>query len=123
MKLTEEQNTSGAAGDNAGETSAHEKPQIPAPHHPPATTDDADLAQLYRTIRRATEALCEPLVADDYVIQSMPDASPVNGIWATPPGSSKRLCWHSTARISTVSSPIRVLFNSYYNAVGPRWPA
>ena len=31
----------------------------------------------YHAIRHATEALCEPLAVEDYVIQSMPDASPV----------------------------------------------
>ena len=34
-------------------------------------------AGVYRTVRHSTEALCEPLASDDYVVQSMPDASPV----------------------------------------------
>src|SRR6476469_9780853 len=31
------------------------------------------LAARYEHVRWATEALCEPLVAEDYVVQSMPD--------------------------------------------------
>src|SRR5271157_5706956 len=30
----------------------------------------------YQEVRRTTEALCAPLETEDYVIQSMPDASP-----------------------------------------------
>ena len=36
----------------------------------------ADLATSYRTVRRATRRLCEPLSAEDCQVQSMPDASP-----------------------------------------------
>ncbi len=83
----------------------------------------ASLADHYRAVRRATEALCEPLAIEDYVIQSMPDASPVKWHLA-----------HTTWFFETfVLAPHRagyrafhpefaVLFNSYYNAVGPRWP-
>ena len=31
----------------------------------------------YLTVRRFTEQLCEPLATEDYVIQAMPDCSPV----------------------------------------------
>ncbi|MGH9345423.1 MAG: ergothioneine biosynthesis protein EgtB, partial [Terriglobia bacterium] len=34
------------------------------------------LIEDYRRVRAFTEALCKPLVTEDYVIQSMPDASP-----------------------------------------------
>ena len=30
----------------------------------------------YQNVRQQTEALCAPLAVEDYVIQSMPDASP-----------------------------------------------
>src|SRR4029079_17537926 len=77
----------------------------------------------YRAVRRTTEALCEPLAVEDYVIQSMPDARPVKWHLA-----------HTTWFFETfVLSPhlpgyrpfhpqFGFLFNSYYNAVGPRWP-
>jgi ergothioneine biosynthesis protein EgtB len=37
---------------------------------------DRELADEYRRVRAATEALCRPLAVEDYVVQSMPDASP-----------------------------------------------
>jgi ergothioneine biosynthesis protein EgtB len=89
----------------------------------PAVVDGPPPADLYRAVRRTTEALCEPLAVEDYVIQSMPDASPVKWHLA-----------HTTWFFETfVLSPhlpgyrpfhpqFGFLFNSYYNAVGPRWP-
>ncbi|MGE5337801.1 MAG: ergothioneine biosynthesis protein EgtB [Gemmatimonadota bacterium] len=77
----------------------------------------------YRTIRDATNALAQPLSPEDCAIQSMPDASPVKWHLA-----------HTTWFFETfVLSPyvsgyrdfnpaFRVLFNSYYNAVGDRHP-
>ena len=47
------------------------------PHTYSVTADCTALENAYRTVRRCTEALCEPLVSEDYVVQSMPDASPV----------------------------------------------
>jgi ergothioneine biosynthesis protein EgtB len=82
-----------------------------------------ELAARYRSVRHATEALCEPLTTEDYVIQSMPDASPAKWHLA-----------HTTWFFETfVLTPhctdcrpfhpqFAVLFNSYYNAVGPPWP-
>jgi ergothioneine biosynthesis protein EgtB len=85
--------------------------------------DIADLAARYRAVRRATEALCEPLAVEDYVIQSMPDASPVKWHLA-------HTSWFFETFVLTPYRPgyrphhpqFAVLFNSYYNAVGPRWP-
>ena len=34
------------------------------------------LTARYRAVRAATSRLCEPLAVEDYVVQSMPDASP-----------------------------------------------
>src|SRR5438874_673411 len=95
----------------------------PTNPRPAPTADGPALAARYREVRRATEALCEPLAVEDYGLQSMPDASPAK--------------WHlaHTAWFfeTFVLAPHRagyrpfhpqfaVLFNSYYNAVGPRWP-
>ena len=38
--------------------------------------DAGPLAGRYRAVRAWTERLCEPLVTEDYVVQSMPDVSP-----------------------------------------------
>jgi ergothioneine biosynthesis protein EgtB len=83
----------------------------------------ATLPDRYRDVRRATEALCEPLEAEDYVIQSMPDASPVKWHLA-------HTSWFFETFVLAENLPdyrpfhpqFAVLFNSYYNAVGPRWP-
>ena len=82
-----------------------------------------DLAAQYRAVRRATEALCEPLAVEDYVLQSMPDASPAKWHLA-------HTAWFFETFALSPHLPgyrpfhpqFAVLFNSYYNAVGPRWP-
>ncbi len=83
----------------------------------------ADLEQRFRAVREATEALCEPLATEDYGLQSMPDASPAKWHLA-----------HTTwffetfllARLDPSFHPFHpgfeVLFNSYYNSVGPQHP-
>src|SRR5438874_3823352 len=85
--------------------------------------DISQLAAHYETVRQCTEQLCEPLAAEDYVIQSMPDASPVKWHLA-------HTSWFFETFVLTSHLPgyrpfhpqFAVLFNSYYNAVGPRWP-
>jgi ergothioneine biosynthesis protein EgtB len=81
------------------------------------------LVDAYRSVRRQTFALCEPLSPEDFVVQSMPDASPVKWHLA-----------HTTWFFETFLlgphlrgyEPFRAeysyLFNSYYNAVGERIP-
>lgn len=43
----------------------------------------------YQRVRAATEAICEPLYKEDYMVQSMPDVSPPNGTLLMLVGSSK----------------------------------
>src|SRR5438477_2986397 len=81
-----------------------------------------DLVQAFCAVRAHSEALAAPLSAEDCSVQSMPDASPVKWHLA-----------HTSWFFETfVLAPhlegyqpfhpqFRVLFNSYYNAVGPRW--
>jgi ergothioneine biosynthesis protein EgtB len=81
------------------------------------------MSDRYRAVRRATEALCEPLEVEDFVIQSMPDASPAKWHLA-------HTSWFFETFVLAAHVPgyrpfhpqFAVLFNSYYNAVGPRWP-
>jgi len=83
----------------------------------------SSLLERYRTVRAATEALVATLSAEDCVIQSMPDASPVK--------------WHlghtswffetfvlapNLPRYTTPDPAYRMLFNSYYNAIGEKHP-
>src|SRR5207302_3067648 len=81
------------------------------------------LAPRYRAIRAATEALAAPLSAEDCAIQSMPDASPVKWHLA-------HTTWFFETFVLAPHLPgyrplepsYRVLFNSYYHAVGDRHP-
>src|SRR5947209_15028371 len=83
----------------------------------------ATLLSHYRAIRRATELLCDPLAVEDYLLQSMPEASPVKWHLA-------HTTWFFETFVLAPHLPghqpfrpeFRFLFNSYYEAVGPRWP-
>ena len=44
--------------------------------HLPATVSTHSSAHAFERVRATTQALCEPLEIEDYVVQSMPDASP-----------------------------------------------
>src|SRR5271163_3978169 len=98
-------------------------PDPGALHAGSVTADGAALEDSYRTVRRCTEALCEPLASEDYVVQSMPDASPVKWHLA-------HTTWFFETFLLLPHLPgyrpfhphFATLFNSYYNAVGPRWP-
>jgi len=83
----------------------------------------ADLRARYRRVRDLTEALAAPLRPEDQVIQTMADVSPTK--------------WHRghtswffetfildprLAGYEAFDPDFRYLFNSYYEAVGPRHP-
>jgi ergothioneine biosynthesis protein EgtB len=80
------------------------------------------LAERFRGVRRQTEELCRPLAIEDYGLQSMPDASP-------PKWHLAHTTWFfETFLLSRFRDGYRpfhpdfsFLFNSYYNALGPRW--
>ncbi len=96
------------------------------PMTPPLKTDvlnSVHLAHIFRATRARTLSLAAPLTAEDCCVQSMPDASPTK--------------WHLghtswffetfvLARWQMDYKPFdpafRVLFNSYYNAVGDKHP-
>ncbi len=88
----------------------------------PAASDANTLLARYSMVRRATETLCEPLAIEDYVIQSMPDASPVK--WHLAHTSWFFETFILTQRLAGYEPfhpRFSYLFNSYYEAVGPRW--
>jgi ergothioneine biosynthesis protein EgtB len=80
------------------------------------------LARHYQEVRAVTEELCRPLVIEDYVVQSMPDASPAKWHLA-------HTTWFFETFVLAASVPgyrpfhpaYNYLFNSYYNAAGERW--
>jgi ergothioneine biosynthesis protein EgtB len=89
----------------------------------PGPPDALRLAERLAEVRAFTERLCAPLETEDYVVQSMPDASPAKWHLA-----------HTTWFFETfVLAPHRPgfrpyreawgrLLNSYYVAAGPRHP-
>ena len=79
------------------------------------------VARRYARVRARTEALAAPLSAEDAMVQSMPDASPTKWHLA-------HTTWFFDEFVLARFDPgyrwpderWRVLFNSYYEAVGPR---
>ena len=77
----------------------------------------------YLSIRQTTLALAAPLSAEDCAIQSMPDASPVKWHLAhTTWFFETFLLVPHLAGYQPFNPSFRVLFNSYYHAVGDRQP-
>src|SRR5579872_5708803 len=83
--------------------------------------DRESLLDHYRRVRAATEALAAPLSDEDQCAQSMPDASPAK--W-----HRAHTTWFFEAfvlepqGIAEVDARYALLFNSYYEAKGPRHP-
>ncbi len=92
----------------------------------PATADGAEVAHrtlvdAYQEVRSFSEHLSEPLVTEDYVIQSMPDVSPTKWHLA-------HTSWFFETFVLAPTVPgyrslhpqYTYLFNSYYNSVGDK---
>ena len=83
----------------------------------------APLSARYAQVRAATVALATPLSAEDQTVQSMPDASPVK--WHQAHTSwffETFLLAPHLPGYQTFDPLFGYLFNSYYEAVGPRRP-
>jgi len=96
--------------------------QLLAPRPAAAASRDA-LQARYAAVRRHTESLAAPLSAEDQCVQSMPEASPAK--W-----HQAHTSWFFEAFVLRELSPAYrpfderyfFLFNSYYEALGPRHP-
>src|SRR5579864_6693902 len=86
-------------------------------------TSASALVQRFREVRRFSEEICATLQPEDYVIQSMPDASPTKWHLA-------HTSWFFETFLLGPHAPsyrlydagFGYLFNSYYEAVGTRHP-
>ncbi|EJL80537.1 TIGR03440 family protein [Polaromonas sp. CF318] len=86
-------------------------------------TSLSPLVRRFVALRQQTEALIQPLSPEDCQLQSMPDASPAKWHLA-------HLTWFFETFILERFEPgftpfdagFRVLFNSYYNGVGDKYP-
>ena len=87
----------------------------------PVARDARGLVARYDAVRAATHKLCEPLVVEDYVVQSMPDVSPTKWHLA-------HTSWFFETFLLTphhggyrpFDPHFAYLFNSYYLAAGDR---
>jgi ergothioneine biosynthesis protein EgtB len=80
-----------------------------------APGDARALIDRFRQVRRRTEALAAPLSPEDQQLQSMPSCSPTK--W-----HRAHTTWFFEEFVLGVESRWRLIFNSYYQAVGPRHP-
>jgi ergothioneine biosynthesis protein EgtB len=82
----------------------------------------APQAQRYKAIRDVSLALAAPLSAEDCALQSMPDASPVKWHLAHTTWFFETFVLEGRRGYRPFDPAYRVLFNSYYNAVGEKHP-
>jgi ergothioneine biosynthesis protein EgtB len=80
------------------------------------------LVEEYRAVRDATEWLCEPLQTEDYVAQSLPDASPVKWHLAHTTWFFETFILARTPNFRPFHAQYESLFNSYYQSLGPQLP-
>ena len=80
-------------------------------------------AETFLSVRRLTEQLAEPLSPEDQTVQSMPDASPTKWHLAHTTWFFETFVLRPHGSGYRVFDPAyEYLFNSYYEAVGPRHP-
>ena len=90
---------------------------------PATASSTSSLIERYRSVRQDSMRLAEPCETEDMVIQSMPDVSPMKWHLA-------HTTWFFETFLLEKFDPnyqprcpeFRLLFNSYYNAVGDRHP-
>jgi len=83
----------------------------------------AELLASFDAIRQTTEQICQPLVTEDYVIQSMADVSPPKWHLAHTTWFFERVVLQQFAdSYRAYNDKYHFLFNSYYQSFGDRWP-
>lgn len=89
---------------------------LPDPYIKPAAT-----IERFRRVRRFSEAICQPLVPEDYVIQSMPDVSPTKWHLAHTSWFFETFILRPHLPDYPLYNPrFAYLFNSYYVQAGER---
>lgn len=89
----------------------------------PGLAERADLRGRYRAVRELTEQIAAPLSPEDQQVQSMPDVSPTK--WHRGHTSwffETFLLAPGLPGYATADPAYAYIFNSYYEAVGPRQP-
>src|SRR3954463_6608546 len=80
------------------------------------------LLQRYQSVRQFSEKICETLVAEDMVVQTMPEASPTKWHLAHTSWFFETFVLRAEPRYRPLDERYAQLFNSYYNAVGEQHP-
>jgi len=80
------------------------------------------LAKRFRSIRRFTEQLAEPLSPEDCAVQSMPDASPTKWHLAHTTWFFETFLLRKLPNYQVFDERYAYLFNSYYNSIGKQYP-
>jgi ergothioneine biosynthesis protein EgtB len=80
------------------------------------------LLQSFRAVRAYSETLAAPLSAEDCAVQSMPDASPVKWHLAHTSWFFETVILSKRPGYKPFDPRFAFLFNSYYEALGPRHP-
>ncbi len=81
-----------------------------------------ELLTRYRAVRAFSERLCETLCTEDYVVQSMPDASPMRWHLAHTTWFYETFILANSSDYQRFDDSFEYLFNSYYNSVGEQYP-
>ena len=76
----------------------------------------------YQATREISKALIKPLSAEDACVQSMPDCSPAKWHLAHTTWFFETFLLEQLESYQCFHDQFRVLFNSYYNAVGEQYP-
>ena len=96
---------------------------LPSRHRLPLTNDREELLTLFLGVREQTDCLCEPLAVEDHQLQSMPDCSPPKWHLAHTTWFFETFVLREREKDFQPHHPLfHFLFNSYYEAEGPRWP-
>ncbi len=85
-------------------------------------TDRRTLTEKYNAVRNFFNTLCEPLETEDYVIQSMPDVSPVRWHLAHTSWFFEAFILQKAVKnYKSLHPQYNFLFNSYYVQIGERF--
>jgi hypothetical protein len=91
---------------------------------PNSKIPNLSLSAYYQQVRQLSEHICQPLEIEDYVVQSMPDASPLKWHLAHTAWFFEAFILVPHLKGYTVFNPkYDYLLNSYYESLGERVPA
>lgn len=80
------------------------------------------LLNRYQAVRAFSEKLCETLCTEDYIVQSMPDASPMRWHLAHTTWFYETFILAHGPGFRRFNDSFEYLFNSYYTSVGKQYP-